>query len=77
MVVLMESIHVTCDDQARYALLSALVDLRVAELVAALERHEADRANWKRPDVLVVVEEELGRLVEALGQTEARRSCRT
>jgi hypothetical protein len=62
------------DDQTRYAVLSALVDLRIAELVAAVGRHEADRANWKRSEVLVIVEEELGRAVGALGQPTSRLS---
>src|SRR6185503_17927113 len=67
MVVPMESIQVVGNDQARYALFRALIDIRISELVAALERHERDRANWRRSDLLAAIEEELGKAVETLG----------
>ena len=44
------------DIQAAYALASARVELRLAELRAALDRHEADRANWTRTESLERVE---------------------
>ena len=56
--------------QARYSLLRALIDLRVAELVAALGRHEADRANWEHADLLLDVQADLGKAVERLGDAE-------
>ncbi len=40
------------DSQACYALARARVELRVAELREALDRHEADQANWVRYEEL-------------------------
>ena len=51
------------EDQAQYARLRALLDIRIAELIRALDRHESDRRNWKHYDVLAAVE---GRVHEAL-----------
>ena len=51
------------DDQAAYAIASARVELLLAELREALDRHEADRANWAHADVLERVERGLAALV--------------
>ena len=51
------------DAQARYALARARVELLLADLHAALERHEADRANWERAETLEEVERGLTKLV--------------
>lgn len=53
--------------QAEYARLRALVELRLAELREALDRHEADRANWTRTEVLEEVERGLAALVARFG----------
>lgn len=52
------------DVQAIYAFANARVNLRLNELRAALERHEADPANWARFEILDRIEGALGRLVE-------------
>jgi len=52
------------DVQAIYAFASARVNLRLNELRAALDRHEADPANWARFEILDRVEGALGALVE-------------
>ena len=52
------------DVQAIYAFASARVNLRLNELRAALERHEADPANWVQFGLLDRVEGALGQLVE-------------
>lgn len=52
------------DVQAIYAFASARVNLRLNELRAALERHEADPANWVQFGLLDRVEGALGELVE-------------
>jgi hypothetical protein len=52
------------DVQATYAFASARVNLRLNELRAALERHEADPANWARFEILDRIEGTLGELVE-------------
>jgi len=56
------------DAQARYALARARIELRLAELRAALERHEADRENWERAEALERVEQGLGVLVEEVAK---------
>ena len=56
--------------QVRYAHLRALIDIRLAELVGALGRHEANRANWQRPDALATVDRKLN---EALSAFEDER----
>lgn len=58
--------------QARYAHLRALIDVRLAELVSALDRHEANRGNWQRPSALAAVD---GKLNEALTSLEGRRDA--
>lgn len=55
------------NDQAEYARLSALVELRLRALREALDRHEADQANWTRTELLVQVEHGLAELVARLG----------
>ena len=55
------------DAQAAYALASALVELRLAELRAALERHEAARL-WDEHAALERVERGLAALVEEVSQ---------
>ncbi len=60
--------------QTRYAHLRALIDIRLAELVAALDRHEANRGNWQRPDALASVDYKLSDALSALG---ARDVCET
>jgi hypothetical protein len=60
--------------QTRYALLCALIDIRLAELIAALDRHEAHRSNWQRPDALASVDRKLSDALSALG---ARGVCET
>ena len=54
------------DSQGAYAVARARVELRLAELREALDRHEADRANWARSEVLARVEQGLGKLVEEI-----------
>ena len=54
------------DAQAAYAIARARIELRLAELREALDRHEADRANWARADVLERVERGLAELVEEI-----------
>jgi len=54
--------------QARYAHLRALVEPRIAELAVALERHETDRANWEHAELLLAVEEGLGKVVSLLDE---------
>lgn len=51
------------DAQGTYALARARVELSLEELRQALERHEADRANWERAEVLEEVERGLGELL--------------
>jgi len=60
--------------QTRYAHLRALIDIRLAELIAALDRHEAHRGNWQRPDALASVDHKLSDALSALG---ARGVCET
>ena len=57
------------DAQAQYAHLRALIDIRLAEVQAALDRHEANRMNWQRPGTLASVD---GRLAELLSFLEGR-----
>ena len=52
------------DAQARYALARARVELRLAELREALEKHEADRANWVHAEALERVEHGLAELAK-------------
>jgi len=54
------------DAQATYAVVSARIELRLAELREALGRHEADRANWTKADLLERVERGLAVLVKEL-----------
>jgi hypothetical protein len=56
------------DAQARYALARARVELRLAELREALERHEADRGNWERAEALERVEQGLAELTGLVGE---------
>ena len=60
------------DAQTRYAHLRALIDIRLAELGAALDRHEAHRGNWQHPDTLEAVDR---KLIEALSTFEGRAGC--
>jgi hypothetical protein len=60
--------HVTSETQARYAHLHALIEIRLAELIDALERHEADRNNWHRSHDLTIVDRTLS---EALASLDA------
>src|SRR5262249_48171035 len=62
--------QVSSQAQARYAHLRALVQLRIAELEAALERHEANRANWAHAEPLLAVEAGVGTLVELFAERE-------
>jgi hypothetical protein len=57
------------DAQTRYALASARVELRLAELREALDRHEADGANWERTEVLERVERGLAELARELARS--------
>ena len=52
------------DAQASYALVRARIELRLAELRAALELHEADRANWAHHEALEAVDAGLATLVK-------------
>ena len=52
-------------NQAAYAVVRARVELRLAELRAALDRHEAAQ-RWERVGELKRVERELTELVEAI-----------
>ncbi|HZV90737.1 MAG TPA: hypothetical protein VFF34_01885 [Candidatus Nitrosocosmicus sp.] len=54
------------DAQTAYAIARARIELRLAELREALDRHEADRANWARSEVLDRVEQGLAKLVEEI-----------
>lgn len=58
--------------QTRYAHLRALIDIRLAELLGALDRHEAKRSNWQRPNALATVDRKLN---EALLAFEGRGEC--
>ncbi len=60
--------------QTRYAHLRALIDIRLAELIFALDRHEANRSNWRRPDALATVD---SKLREALSTFEGPGLCET
>ena len=60
--------------QTRYAHLRALIDIRIAELIGALDRHEANRSNWQRADALATVDRKLS---EALSNFEGRGVCAT
>lgn len=51
------------DAPASYAVIRARIEIRLLELREALDRHEADQANWTRPEVLARVD---SRLVELL-----------
>ena len=51
------------DAQAAYALVSARIELRLAELREALDRHEAAR-RWSEHEALERVERGLAELVE-------------
>ncbi len=53
------------DAQASYALVSARIELRLAELREALEKHEAAR-RWDEHAALERVEQGLAALVEEL-----------
>jgi hypothetical protein len=52
------------DPRAEYARLRAVIELRLADLREALDRHEADRPNWTRIECLECVERGLAELVE-------------
>ncbi len=56
------------DSQARYALVRARVELALAELREALERHEAERANWERAEAVEDVERGLAELAQGLSK---------
>ncbi len=58
--------------QTRYAHLRALIDIRLAELIGALDRHETNRSNWQRPGALATVDRKLR---EALSTFEGREAC--
>ena len=51
--------------QTRYAHLRALIDIRLAELISALLRHEANRCNWQHPGALEVVDRKLSEAVSS------------
>jgi hypothetical protein len=57
---------VVSDAQASYAVIRARIELRLAELREALERHEADRANWRRPETLERVDAGLVELLREI-----------
>ena len=57
------------DAQAQYAVASARLELRLAELREVLRRREADRASWQGWEVLERVERALAALV---AEVEAR-----
>jgi hypothetical protein len=54
------------EGQVRYAHSRALVELRIAELIEVLGRHEADRANWSHWSVLTDVDQRLGEAIALL-----------
>lgn len=58
------------DAQTRYAHLRALIDIRLAELIGALDRHEANRSNWRRPDPLAAVDRKLKEALSAFGSRD-------
>jgi len=60
--------------QTRYAHIRALIDIRLAEFIGALDRHEANRSNWERPDALATIDRKLS---EALSTLEGRGPCDT
>lgn len=62
------------EPQTRYAHLRALIDIRLAELIDALDRHEANRSNWQRPCALATID---GKLIEALSTLGRREVCET
>jgi len=53
--------------QAAYAVARARVEVRLQELRAALDAHEAKRANWARVGDLNAVEGQLAEAVAFLG----------
>ena len=57
------------DERAEYARLSALVELRLLELRALLDRHEKSR-RWGEHEVLDRVERGLGDLVSVIAENK-------
>ncbi len=58
--------------QARYAQLSAILRLRLAELESALDRDEVDRKNWDYPEVLAGVDRILAQALALLARSRDR-----
>lgn len=54
------------DAQTSYALVRARIELRLAELREALDRHETDRANWEHAEAMERVERGLAELAQGL-----------
>ena len=52
--------------QASYAVIRARIEIRLAELREALDRHEADRANWEHAEAVERVERGLAELAQTL-----------
>lgn len=61
-----------CPSQARYAQLSAILRLRIAELESALDRDEVDRKNWDHPEVLLGVDRILAEAISLLTRRPVR-----
>jgi hypothetical protein len=59
--------------QAEYARLRALIDIRLAELVRALDAHERIRSNWRRSDPLVEIDRKVGEAIACLGGRDIAR----
>ena len=62
-------------NQARYAQLTAILHLRLAEIESALDRHEVDRQNWDHPDVLVGVDSILAEALVHIIRGSLRRAA--
>lgn len=58
--------------QVRYAQLSAILKLRIAELEAALDRDELDSQNWDQPEVLVGVDRILAEALALIARQPKR-----
>ncbi len=52
--------------QAEYARLRAVVDIRVAELVRALDAHERERSNWRRSGPLAAIDRKIAEALHCI-----------